>query len=57
MQEIVLTVIITIQVPMPPAPIGAKRPEPVFTKEQYRSDSVWGCGNREIRRLYCQCAA
>lgn len=57
MQEIVLTVIITIQVPMPPAPIGAKRPEPVFTKEQYRSDSVWGCGNREIRRRYRQCAA
>lgn len=34
MQEIVLTIIITIQMPMPPAPTGAKRPEPVFTKEQ-----------------------
>lgn len=37
MTEIVLTITITIQIPEPPlshAPVGAKRPEPVFTKEQ-----------------------
>lgn len=34
MQEIVFAVIITIQVPIPPAPADAKRPEPFFTKEQ-----------------------
>lgn len=37
MTEYVLTITITIQIPvppMPPAPAGAKKPEPVFTKEQ-----------------------
>ncbi len=37
MQEIILTITITIQIPEPPpppAPTAAKRPEPVFTKEQ-----------------------
>lgn len=37
MTKCVLTITITIQIPvppMPPAPTGAKKPEPVFTKEQ-----------------------
>lgn len=36
MQEIILTITIVIQIPeppLPPAPAGAKRPEPIFTKE------------------------
>lgn len=37
MQDTILTITITIQIqmpPMPPAPVGAKQPEPIFTKEQ-----------------------
>ena len=37
MQRMILMIMITIQIlvpPMPPAPTDAKQPEPVFTKEQ-----------------------
>lgn len=37
MTEYVLTITITVQIPVPPmpsTPAGAKKPEPVFTKEQ-----------------------
>ena len=37
MQEVILIITITIQIPVPPmpsAPAGTKKPEPVFTKEQ-----------------------
>ncbi len=34
MQEVILTAIITIQAPVLPTPVGAKRPKPVFVEEQ-----------------------
>ena len=37
MQELILTITVTIRIPeppMPPTPASAKKPEPVFAKQQ-----------------------
>lgn len=47
MQELILTISITIQIPETPMPASAKKPEPVLAKEQppvayiFLTGAVW----------------